>query len=72
VPLMRPTISAICASACSAVILPFSDARGGDRLGDLAAHRPGAHDGGFEHEHFSSILSCGWIREPIDSVPGPL
>ena len=85
-PWIRPTICSIWASACSAVILPFSasladlalgdvaglveaclhervvdvlehygDARGGDRLGDLAAHRPGAHDGGFEHEH------AGWL-----------
>ena len=26
-------------------------AGGGDDLGDLAAHRAGPHDGGFEHEH---------------------
>ena len=27
------------------------NARGGDHLGDLATHRAGAHDGGFEDEH---------------------
>src|SRR6202021_1011616 len=31
----------------------------GDRLSDLAAHRPGAHDGGFEHEHAFGLL--GWL-----------
>ena len=33
------------------VLEHHGDARGGDGLGDLAAHRPGADDGGFEHEH---------------------
>ena len=84
---MRPTISSICASACSArdpallgeladlalghvaglletrlhervvdVLEHHGDARGGDRLGDLSAHRPGADDGGFEHEHAFGLL----------------
>ena len=31
--------------------------RRGDCLGDLAAHRPGADNGGFEHEH-ALVLLC--------------
>ena len=45
------------------VLEHHGDARGGDRLGDLAAHRPGAHDGGFEHEHAVLSLLAG-VREP--------
>ena len=39
------------------VLQHHRDPRRGDRLGDLAAHRPGAHDSSLEYEHLS--LSSG-------------
>jgi len=36
------------------------NSRHGDRLGDLAAHRPGAHHGGLEHEHVLAPL-LAWV-----------
>src|SRR6202022_4398560 len=50
------------------VLEDYGDAGGGDRLGDLAAHRPGAHDGGFEHEHAWALLCCLGLREPSDTA----
>jgi hypothetical protein len=43
------------------------NARDGDRLGDLAAHRPGADDSGSEHEHSSGNLLC-WLATGDTSV----
>ena len=48
------------------------DAGGGDDLGDLASHRPGADDGRLEYEHWSSTVSAKcdrrgyrrWISRP--------
>jgi len=44
------------------------DARCGDRLGDLAAHRSGADDGGSEHEHacLSPLLAGRAGSESLD------
>ncbi len=41
------------------VLEHHGDARCGDRLGDLSTHRPGAHDGGSEHEHACLLLLIG-------------
>ena len=40
------------------VLQHHRDPGGRDRLGDLAAHRPGAHDSSLEYEH--RLLSSGW------------
>ena len=40
------------------------DAGGGDGLGDLAAHRPGADDGGLEHEHGAREAPVGRSARP--------
>ena len=47
------------------------DLRGGDDLGDLAAHRAGANHGGFEHEHCVSSLDLAGARRGLDRRRAP-
>ena len=53
----------------------YGETRCGDRLGDLAAHGAGAHDGGLEHEHVA-VPSVGegqrsGARPRFPAVGGP-